>query len=162
VLVGQLAQFLLVDLYQVFLLFLFSKQQFSLVVFAFPLDLSHLLAETGFTLLDRAFLGDCHLLLRLDDLDLTGFLNFSEFLLVGLRHGVVLLHPTLVFELTLVFGEIEAVRPFLGLLLVRHLEFNLLESHVFVELLDFELQLDLQHFGLLFPHDAPIACAIHH
>jgi hypothetical protein len=154
---GLFAEFLLVDHDDIFLLFLLGEQQFSFVVLAFLPDLGRLPLKARLALLDGALLGDGYLLLGVGHGLLTRALRFAKLFLVLLSHGVVLLHPTLAFQLTLVPDEVEAVEPLLALLLMGEFELDLLQRHIFSQLLDFELELDLQDLVLLVPLGTSIA-----
>lgn len=153
---------LFVDLLQVFLLFLLGYEEFALVVLAFLLDLGHFLGESGLVLLGFLELFGLHLALRLCDGEVACSFSFFEEVLVVLSHSVVLLHPTLIFNLTLVLGEGKAVCPFLEFLLVSHFETDLLQRNVLIELLDLKLQLHLYHLRLLLPQLATLTTCLHY
>jgi hypothetical protein len=87
--------------------------------------------------------------------------RFFNFLLIKLCHGVVLFHPAFVFQLTLIFVEVESFRPFLHFLLVSKLKLDLLQRYVLSQLLNLKLQLHLNNFYLPLSLDAPLTSQTH-
>lgn len=136
---GYFGQLFLVNLHQIFLLFLFGVKQLSLVILTFLPDLRCLLMESSLALLNSNPLVSLHLLVRFSNGLLALLFRFFEFVFIKLCHVIVLLHPALIFDLTLILGESEAFSPFLGFLLMSHFQFDFLVSDVLIELLDLEL-----------------------
>jgi hypothetical protein len=118
----QFADFFLVYLEEIFLLFLLGLQKFPLVVFGLLFDVGNFLLEFGFAFMAVGLLLVAHVHLDLSDDPLGFCLCFLEFLLVGADHCIVLLHPALGLQLTLVFGEGYLLHEFLDFPLVSHFE----------------------------------------